>query len=45
MKDVAALIYEMITDTDDGTPLTDTKIDEFIKKLTNDLYKEYPHFK
>lgn len=45
MRDLAAIIYEMVTDSDDGTPLTDKKIDAFIERLTNELYKEYPHFK
>jgi hypothetical protein len=33
LRDVAGMIYEMETDTDDGTAMTNQKIDKFIEKL------------
>ena len=42
MRDLAAIIYEMTSDSDDGTALTALKLDKFIERLLNDLHKEYP---
>jgi len=45
MKNVAFMIYDMVADSDDGTAVSQEKLDAFIEELKNSLYKEYPHFK
>ena len=45
MRNVAFMIYDMVADSDDGTAVSQEKLDAFIEELKNSLYKEYPHFK